>query len=116
MMPPASQHIDGMAHDDRGRDRHRAERGIGDLTFFSRVHHGGARQRAQLVQAAMAVGYRHSQRRGVATAPFNDARVPVRRIDGAADANTHVMANYAPFGVVDRAAWVALHASGNMST
>ena len=91
--------------------------GIGDLTFFSRVHHGGGAAAGTVVQAAMAVAT------GTADAvvcyrAFNERSG--FRFGGAtarATAETPMfMANYAPFGLLTPAAWVALHAQRYMST
>ena len=91
--------------------------GIGDLTFFTRVHHGGGAAAGTVVQAAMAVAT------GTANAvvcyrAFNERSG--FRFGGAtarATAETPMfMANYAPFGLVTPAAWVALHAQRYMST
>jgi len=90
--------------------------GIGDLTFFSRVHHGGGAAAGTVVQAAMAVAT------GTADAvvcyrAFNERSG--FRFGGASARPTGdtplFMANYAPFGLLTPAAWVALHAQRYMS-
>ncbi len=91
--------------------------GIGDLTFFSRVHHGGGAAAGTVVQAAMAVAT------GTANAvvcyrAFNE-RSGFRFGGSTARPTTETpmfMANYAPFGLLTPAAWVALHAQRYMST
>ena len=91
--------------------------GIGDLTFFSRVHHGGGAAAGTVVQAAMAVAT------GTANAvvcyrAFNERSG--FRFGGSTARPTGetplFMANYAPFGLMTPAAWVALHAQRYMST
>ena len=91
--------------------------GIGDLTFFSRVHHGGGAAAGTVVQAAMAVAT------GTADAvvcyrAFNERSG--FRFGGSGARPTGetplFMANYAPFGLLTPAAWVALHAQRYMST
>ncbi len=91
--------------------------GIGDLTFFTRVHHGGGAAAGTVVQAAMAVAT------GTANAvvcyrAFNERSG--FRFGGATARPTGetplFMANYAPFGLLTPAAWVALHAQRYMST
>ena len=59
--------------------------GIGDLTFFSRVHHGGGAAAGTVVQAAMAVATGTAERRGVLPRIQRAVRVPVRRLGGATD-------------------------------
>ena len=91
--------------------------GIGDLTFFSRVHHGGGAAAGTVVQAAMAVAT------GTADAvvcyrAFNE-RSGFRFGGSTARPTAETpmfMANYAPFGLLTPAAWVALHAQRYMST
>ena len=91
--------------------------GIGDLTFFSRVHHGGGAAAGTVVQAAMAVAT------GTANAvvcyrAFNE-RSGFRFGGSTARPTAETpmfMANYAPFGLLTPAAWVALHAQRYMST
>jgi acetyl-CoA acetyltransferase len=91
--------------------------GIGDLTFFTRVPHGGGAAAGTVVQAAMAVAtgtannvvcYRAFNERsgfrfGGSTAR-SSGETPLR------------LAPYAPFGLSTPAAWVALHAQRYMST
>ena len=91
--------------------------GIGDLTFFSRVPHGGGAAAGTVVQAAMAVAT------GTADAvvcyrAFNE-RSGFRFGGSTARPTAETplfMANYAPFGLLTPAAWVALHAQRYMST
>jgi acetyl-CoA acetyltransferase len=91
--------------------------GIGDLTFFSRVHHGCRAAAGTVVQAAMAVAI------GTADAvvcyrAFNE-RSGFRFGGSTARPTAETpmfMANYAPFGLLTPAAWVALHAQRYMST
>ena len=91
--------------------------GIGDLTFFSRVPHGGGAAAGTVTHAAMAVAT------GTANAvvcyrAFNERSG--FRFGGATARPTAetppFMANYAPFGLVTPAAWVAIHAQRYMST
>lgn len=91
--------------------------GIGDLTFFSRVPHGGGAAAGTVAHAAMAVAT------GTANAvvcyrAFNERSG--FRFGGATARPTAetppFMANYAPFGLVTPAAWVAIHAQRYMST
>src|SRR5580658_886065 len=90
--------------------------GIGDLTFFSRVPHGGGAAAGTVAHAAMAV-----------TAGVADVVVCWRAFNersgfrfggsGRTSAETPLfMAHYAPFGLLTPAAWVALHAQRYMST
>jgi acetyl-CoA acetyltransferase len=91
--------------------------GIGDLTFFTRVHHGGGAAAGTVLQAAMAVAT------GTANAvvcyrAFNE-RSGFRFGGSTARATAETpmfMANYAPFGLLTPAAWVALHAQRYMSS
>lgn len=90
--------------------------GIGDLTYFSRVPHGGGAAAGTVLQAAMAVAT------GTASAvvcyrAFNERSG--FRFGGStarSGATPLFMANYAPFGLMTPAAWVALHAQRYMST
>src|SRR6202000_1176944 len=90
--------------------------GIGDLNFFSRVHHGGGAAAGTVVHAAMAVAT------GVADVvvcwrAFNERAGCRFGGSGRNMAETPMfMANYAPFGLLTPAAWVALHAQRYMST
>ena len=91
--------------------------GIGDLTFFTRVPHGGGAAAGTVVQAAMAVAT------GTANAvvcyrAFNE-RSGFRFGGATAQPNAQTppfMANYAPFGLLTPAAWVAIGAQRYMST
>jgi 17-hydroxy-3-oxo-4-pregnene-20-carboxyl-CoA lyase len=90
--------------------------GIGDLTFFTRVPHGGGAAAGTVVQAAMAVAT------GTANAvvcyrAFNERSG--FRFGGSgrsAGATPLWLAPYVPFGLMTPAAWVALHAQRYMST
>src|SRR6201987_5276832 len=90
--------------------------GIGDLSFFSRVPHGGGAAAGTVVHAAMAVAS------GVADVvvcwrAFNERSGFRFGGSGRTSAETPLfMANYAPFGLLTPAAWVALHAQRYMST
>jgi acetyl-CoA acetyltransferase len=91
--------------------------GIGDLTFFNRVPHGGGAAAGTVVQAAMAVAT-DSANAVVCYRAFNERSG--FRFGGATARQTAetplFMANYAPFGLLTPAAWVALHAQRYMST
>jgi acetyl-CoA acetyltransferase len=90
--------------------------GIRDLTFFTRVPHGGGAAAGTAMQAAMAVAT------GAASAvvcyrAFNERSG--FRFGGSsarAAATPLWLAPYAPFGLMTPAAWVALHAQRYMST
>src|ERR1700761_6215580 len=90
--------------------------GIGDLSFFSRVHHGGGAAAGTVVHAAMAVAT------GVADVvvcwrAFNERSGFRFGGSGRTSAETPLfMAHYAPFGLLTPAAWVAMHAQRYMST
>ena len=90
--------------------------GVGDLTFFSRVPHGGGAAAGTVVHAAMAVAT------GVADVvvcyrAFNERSGMRFGGSGRSSAETPLfMANYAPFGLLTPAAWVALQAQRYMST
>ena len=90
--------------------------GIGDLSFFSRVPHGGGAAAGTVVHAAMAVAT------GVADVvvcwrAFNERSGFRFGGSGRTSAETPpFMAHYAPFGLLTPAAWVALHAQRYMST
>src|SRR5947209_3876793 len=90
--------------------------GIGDLSFFSRVHHGGGAAAGTVVHAAMAVAT------GVADVvvcwrAFNERSGMRFGGSGRTDLGTPLfMAHYAPFGLLTPAAWVAVHAQRYMST
>jgi len=89
--------------------------GIGDLSFFSRVHHGGGAAAGTVVHAAMAVAT------GVADVvvcwrAFNERSGFRFGGSGRTSAETPLfMAHYAPFGLITPAAWVAMHAQRYMS-
>jgi len=90
--------------------------GIGNLTFFTRVPHGGGAAAGTVLQAAMAVAT------GVAEVvvcyrAFNERSG--FRFGGAGRQPTAPplwLAPYAPFGLMTPAGWVALHAQRYMST
>ena len=86
--------------------------GIGDLTFFSRIHHGGGAACGTVQQAAMAVA------EGVADVvvvyrAFNERSghrfgTGVQDRPPAANAEAAHFAWYAPFGLLTPAQWVAM--------
>jgi len=90
--------------------------GIQDLTFFTRVPHGGGAAAGTVMQAAMAVAT------GVADVvvcyrAFNERSG--FRFGGSGRMMTETplwLAPYVPFGLMTPAAWVALHAQRYMST
>jgi acetyl-CoA acetyltransferase len=90
--------------------------GIGGLSFFSRVPHGGGAAAGTVVHAAMAVAT------GVVDVvvchrAFNERSGMRFGGSGRTSAETPIfMAHYAPFGLLTPAAWVALHAQRCMST
>src|SRR6201985_1179709 len=90
--------------------------GIGDLSFFSRVHHGGGAAAGTVVHAAMAVAT------GVADVvvcwrAFNERSGFRFRGTGREMAPTPLfMVHFAPVGLLTPAAWVAMHAQRYMST
>jgi acetyl-CoA acetyltransferase len=88
--------------------------GIGELSFFSRIHHGGGAACATLQQAAMAVAtgvadvvvcYRaFNERSGNRFGAGVQGRAP------AANAEASHFSWYAPFGLLTPAQWVAMFA------
>jgi len=90
--------------------------GIENLTFFTRVPHGGGAAAGTVMQAAMAVATGAAEA-VVCYRAFNE-RSGFRF--GGAGRQPGVtplwMAPYAPFGFMTPAAWVALHAQRYMST
>ncbi len=90
--------------------------GIGDLTFFSRVPHGGGAAAGTVAHAAMAIATGAAEV-VVCYRAFNERSG--RRFGGTGQTSTQTplfMAPYAPFGLLTPAAWVALHAQRYMST
>ena len=93
--------------------------GIGELTFFSRIHHGGGAACGTIQQAAMAV--RRGRRRLRRLLPRLQRAVgaPLRRrragppADGRRPTSAH-FAWYAPFGLLTPAQWVAMFATRYM--
>ena len=113
-------HIDGMVTftmDSSDEIEIARSVGIGDLTFFTRVPHGGGAAAGTVAQAAMAVAT------GTANAvvcyrAFNE-RSGFRFGGSTARSSGEKplwLAPYAPFGLLTPAAWVALHAQRYMST
>ncbi|MDQ3146125.1 MAG: lipid-transfer protein, partial [Actinomycetota bacterium] len=92
--------------------------GIGDLTFFSRIHHGGGAACATVQQAAMAVAT------GVADVvvcyrAFNERSgrrfgAGVHDRPPAANAENAHFSWYSPYGLVTPAQWVAMFATRYM--
>src|SRR5271165_3503781 len=88
--------------------------GIGDLTFFSRIHYGGGAACATVQQAALAVSsgvadvvvcYRaFNERSGSRFGAGVQGRVPIATAE-----NAH-MASYLPVGLLTPASWVAMAA------
>ncbi|MCP9276850.1 lipid-transfer protein [Mycolicibacterium arenosum] len=90
--------------------------GIGELTFFSRVPHGGGAAAGTVVQAAMAVATGMAST-VVCYRAFNERSG--FRFGGASRTGSTTplwLAPYAPFGLLTPAGWVALHAQRYMST
>ena len=90
--------------------------GIENLTFFTRVPHGGGAAAGTVMHAAMAVAT------GVADVvvcyrAFNErSGTRFGGTGGAVSASPLWLAPYLPFGLMTPAAWVALHAERYMST
>jgi acetyl-CoA acetyltransferase len=92
--------------------------GIGELTFFSRIHHGGGAACGTIQQAAMAVAtgvaevvvcYRaFNERSGHRFGTGVQGRPPVANAE-----NAH-FSWYAPFGLLTPAQWVAMFATRYM--
>ena len=88
--------------------------GIGDLTFFSRIHYGGGAACATIQQAALAVSsgvadvvvcYRaFNERSGSRFGAGVQGRAPLPTAE-----NAH-MASYLPVGLLTPASWVAMAA------
>jgi acetyl-CoA acetyltransferase len=90
--------------------------GIGDLTFFTRVPHGGGAAAGTIMQAAMAVATGAADV-VVCYRAFNERSG--MRYGGTGREPTSGplwLAPYAPFGLLTPAAWVGLHAQRYMST
>ena len=90
--------------------------GISDLTFFTRVPHGGGAAAGTVMQAAMAVATGAADV-VVCYRAFNERSG--FRFGGTGRTTTSTplwLAPYAPFGLMTPAAWVALHAHRYMST
>ncbi len=90
--------------------------GIPNLTFFTRVPHGGGAAAGTVMQAAMAIATGAAEV-VVCYRAFNE-RSGFRFGGGAHQGATTPLwlAPYAPFGLLTPAAWVALHAQRYMST
>ncbi|HEY9524250.1 MAG TPA: lipid-transfer protein [Thermopolyspora sp.] len=96
------------------------ETGIGDLSFFSRVHYGGGAACGTVMQAAMAVAT------GAATTvvcyrAFNERSgrrfgQPDARLGGEPSSQGLEMSWHVPFGLMTPAAWVAMFAQRYMHT
>lgn len=91
--------------------------GIGDLTFFTRVPHGGGAAAGTAMQAAMAVATGAAEV-VVCYRAFNERSG--FRFGGASRSASATLplwlAPYGPFGLMTPAGWVALHAQRYMST
>ncbi|MEV0585712.1 lipid-transfer protein [Nonomuraea sp. NPDC050310] len=101
------------------------ETGIGDLTFFSRVHYGGGAACATVMQAAMAVAT-GAARTVVCYRAFNERSgrrfgQPDAGLGGEPSSQGLEMSWHVPFGLMTPAAWVAMtarryqHLSGALS-
>ncbi|RJL25128.1 lipid-transfer protein [Bailinhaonella thermotolerans] len=96
------------------------EVGVGDLTFFSRVHYGGGAACGTVMQAAMAVAT------GVADVvvcyrAFNERSgrrfgQPDARLGGEPSSQGLEMSWHVPYGLMTPAAWVAMFARRYMHT
>ncbi|WP_375481889.1 lipid-transfer protein [uncultured Mycobacterium sp.] len=90
--------------------------GIGNLTFFSRVPHGGGAAAGTVMQAAMAIATGAAEV-VVCYRAFNErSRLRFGGTGRTSAATPLWLAPYAPFGLLTPAAWVALHAQRYMST
>ena len=86
--------------------------GIGELTFFSRIHYGGGAACATVQQAALAVATGLAEV-VVCYRAFNERsgrRFGAGRADWSATAEGAAMGWYTPFGFMTPAAWVAMSA------
>ncbi|MFE3454389.1 lipid-transfer protein [Nonomuraea sp. NPDC059194] len=101
------------------------EVGIGDLTFFSRVHYGGGAACGTVMHAAMAVAT-GAARTVVCYRAFNERSgrrfgQPDARVGGEPSSQGLEMSWHVPYGLMTPAAWVAMfarrymHASGATS-
>ena len=88
--------------------------GIGELTFFSRVHHGGGAACATVGQAAMAIGARMARvvvcYRALNGRSWSRFGAGVHDRPAAPTADRVHFGWYAPFGLVTPAHWVAMFA------
>ncbi len=87
--------------------------GIGDLKFFSRIHHGGGAACGTVQQAAMAVAEWRSPTSSSSTgrstsAPATASAPGSRTGRSPANAEASHFAWYAPFGLLTPAQWVAM--------
>ncbi|EID11487.1 lipid-transfer protein [Mycobacterium xenopi RIVM700367] len=90
--------------------------GIANLTFFTRVPHGGGAAAGTVMQAAMAIATGAAEV-VVCYRAFNERSGLRFGGTGRVSSATPLwLAPYAPFGLLTPAAWVALHAQRYMST
>ena len=87
--------------------------GIPELTFFSRIHHGGGAACGDVQQAAMAVATGHRRRRRLLPRVQRALREPLRPHRPAV-APSIDYGWYPPFGLVTPASWVAMFAQRYM--
>jgi acetyl-CoA acetyltransferase len=90
------------------------EVGIGDLTFFSRVHYGGGAACGTVMHAAMAVAT-GAARTVVCYRAFNERSgrrfgQPDARVGGEPSSQGLEMSWHVPYGLMTPAAWVAMFA------
>ncbi|NUR83993.1 MAG: lipid-transfer protein [Nonomuraea sp.] len=90
------------------------ETGIGDLTYFSRVHYGGGAACGTVMQAAMAVATGVAQT-VVCYRAFNERSgrrfgQPDARLGGEPSSQGLEMSWHVPYGLMTPAAWVAMFA------
>ncbi|WP_214409481.1 lipid-transfer protein [Sphaerisporangium fuscum] len=96
------------------------EVGIGDLTFFSRVHYGGGAACGTVLQAAMAVATGTAST-VVCYRAFNERSgrrfgQPDARLGGEPSSQGLEMSWHVPYGLMTPAAWVAMFARRYMHT